>query len=137
MLSQYFSLSLSPPGVVTGIPLLLKSYTPPLGKLPAFLLRVATEVDFKDEKKCFEGVSRELSAFYVPERLAPMREVDGEENEESGEVGKRREEISWLLEHVMFPAVRQRLVATRELLEKGAVVEVANLRGLYRVFERC
>jgi len=35
----------------------------------------------------------------------------------------------------MFPAFRARLVATRGLL-KG-VLEIANLKGLYRVFERC
>jgi DNA mismatch repair protein MLH1 len=40
-----------------------------------------------------------------------------------------------VLEHVLFPAFRSRIVATDSLL-KGTV-EVANLKGLYRVFERC
>jgi DNA mismatch repair protein MLH1 len=39
------------------------------------------------------------------------------------------------LEHDIFPACKARLVATKGLL-KG-VTEIANLKGLYRVFERC
>jgi DNA mismatch repair protein MLH1 len=35
----------------------------------------------------------------------------------------------------LFPAFKARLVATKNLL-KGTI-EVANLKGLYRVFERC
>jgi DNA mismatch repair protein MLH1 len=40
-----------------------------------------------------------------------------------------------MLEHAVFPALRARLVATSRLLR--GVVEVADLKGLYRVFERC
>lgn len=43
--------------------------------------------------------------------------------------------MSRVLEHVLFPAFKARLVATKGLL--GGVVEVADLKGLYRVFERC
>ena len=52
------------------------------------------------------------------------------------EIAARRAHIRRALEHVLFPAFRARLVATRGLLKRG-VVEVANLKGLYRVFERC
>ncbi|EEH40357.2 DNA mismatch repair protein Mlh1 [Paracoccidioides lutzii Pb01] len=48
---------------------------------------------------------------------------------------RRRAQISWMLEHVLFPSLRARLVATNELVR--GVVEVANLKSLYRVFERC
>ena len=44
-------------------------------------------------------------------------------------------ELDRAIEHVLFPAVKARLVATKGLLK--AVMEVANLKGLYRVFERC
>ena len=47
----------------------------------------------------------------------------------------RRKHIEHTLEHILFPAFRSRIVATQDML-KG-VVEVANLKGLYRVFERC
>ena len=62
----------------------------------------------------------------------------GEEGGRSeGDVGKRRKEMEWVLEHVLFPAMKARLVATGEVLDAGGVVEVADLKGLYRVFERC
>lgn len=48
---------------------------------------------------------------------------------------KRRSEIEYALEHVLFPAFRSRLLATQGMVQ--GVVEVANLKGLYRVFERC
>ncbi|PGH26977.1 hypothetical protein AJ80_01361 [Polytolypa hystricis UAMH7299] len=54
---------------------------------------------------------------------------------EDESITRRREQIAWMLEHVLFPAMRARLVATDDLLR--GVVEVADLKGLYRVFERC
>ncbi|MCJ1362599.1 DNA mismatch repair protein [Acarospora aff. strigata] len=53
----------------------------------------------------------------------------------AGENEARRIQLHRTLENILFPAFRARLVATKGLL-KG-VVEVANLKGLYRVFERC
>ena len=50
-------------------------------------------------------------------------------------VAKRGQEMEQVLENVLFPAFRSRIVATQAML-KG-VVEIANLKGLYRVFERC
>jgi len=50
-------------------------------------------------------------------------------------IEERTEEMARLLEHVLFPQVKARMVATKGLL-KG-VTEVANLKGLYKVFERC
>ncbi|KAL9098104.1 MAG: hypothetical protein Q9187_009727 [Circinaria calcarea] len=64
------------------------------------------------------------------EEAAAERATQGRE-----EIAERKEELARMLEHVLFPAFRARLIATRGLL-KG-VVEVANLKGLYRVFERC
>ncbi len=58
-----------------------------------------------------------------------------EEEEEDQDIAARRAELDRVVEDVLFPAFRARLIATRGML-KG-VVEVANLKGLYRVFERC
>lgn len=58
-----------------------------------------------------------------------------EQAEEDVYTTKRRTEIEHALEHVLFPAFRSRLLATQEMVQ--GVVEVANLKGLYRVFERC
>ncbi|EXJ84643.1 DNA mismatch repair protein MLH1 [Capronia epimyces CBS 606.96] len=167
MLSEYFSLEISDEGLVEAIPLLLKGYTPCMAKLPTFLLRLGPFVNWTQEEPCFRTFLRELASFYVPEQLPSGRRRDGprpskpdladtamggtggddrdQEDEDEVEVevdqnqnqtvDERRKELDHALEHVLFPAFRSRLVATQDML-KG-VVEVANLKGLYRVFERC
>jgi DNA mismatch repair protein MLH1 len=142
MLNEYFSMEISDEGRLMSIPLLLKGYMPSLIKLPRFLLRLGPFVDWTDEQKCFESFLRELASFYVPEKLPPKDKrhgkagSDGEGDAHYEELlEKRRADLARVLEHVLFPAFRSRLVATSALL-KGTV-EVANLKGLYRVFERC
>lgn len=163
MLHEYFSLEISEEGDLLSIPLLLKGYIPSLGKLPRFLLRLGPYVEWSAEEDCFRTFLRELAAFYTPEQLpqpaaagrntAPVsstavaaaageetaeddpvpKESKGEEEDES--IRARRAQLARMLEHVVFPALRARLVATTGLLR--GVVEVADLKGLYRVFERC
>ncbi|KAL2853218.1 hypothetical protein BJY01DRAFT_244194 [Aspergillus pseudoustus] len=153
MLSEYFAIEISDGGHLLTLPLLLKGYLPSLGKLPRFLLRLGPYVNWEDEQECFRTFLRELAAFYTPEQLPRPRltenggssasqgvEGQGVDEEEEGEgedeyIQTRRAHMARMLEHVVFPALRARLVATTGLL-KG-VVEVADLKGLYRVFERC
>ncbi|KAI7139754.1 DNA mismatch repair protein MutL, partial [Hortaea werneckii] len=142
MLAEYFSFELTETGELMSLPLLMKGYMPSLAKLPNFLLRLGPHVDWNDEKGCFQSFLRELASFYVPEVLPPslskgskddMAVDEGDDGRQ--EIERRREELLRAIENVIFPAFKSRLVATRSLL-KG-VMEVANLKGLYRVFERC
>jgi DNA mismatch repair protein MLH1 len=144
MLDEYFSLQISEDGELRGIPLLLKSYVPSLAKLPRFLLRLGPYIDWTNEEDCFRTFLRELAAFYTPEQLPtpghnPRADGDDQgQRSESGEdesITTRRGQLARMLEHVLFPAIRARLVATGSLL--NGVVEVADLKSLYRVFERC
>ncbi|KAK3706917.1 DNA mismatch repair protein Mlh1 [Vermiconidia calcicola] len=132
MLAEYFSLELSEEGELLSIPLMMKGYMPSMAKLPNFLLRLGPHLDWNDEKGCFQSFLRELASFYVPESLPP-EPAKGEK--EDAEIAQRRDELHRAIENVLFPALKARLVATRGLL-KGTI-EVANLKGLYRVFERC
>ncbi|KAF4126690.1 DNA mismatch repair protein MLH1 [Geosmithia morbida] len=148
MLQEYFSLEISPLGDLVSIPLLVKGYTPPLAKLPRFLLRLGPQVDWTEEKACFRTLIRELATFYTPEQLPTTcsdsrrrpgaADVAGAADGEvvSQEVRVRRQHVRWAVEHIFFPAFKARLVATTSLMERG-VLEVASLKGLYRVFERC
>lgn len=131
MLREYFSVQISEAGELESIPLMLKGYLPCMAKLPTFLLRLGPFVNWTEEQACFQTFLKELASFYVPERLEKSK-VDQEHDEE---VEKRRQEMEQTLENVLFPAFRSRIVATQGML-KG-VVEIANLKGLYRVFERC
>ncbi|PYI11167.1 DNA mismatch repair protein MutL [Aspergillus sclerotiicarbonarius CBS 121057] len=140
MLNEYFSMEISPEGDLLSIPLLLKGYLPSLGKLPRFLLRLGPYIDWMSEEECFRTFLRELAAFYTPEQLPPpppSSETPGnaDKKEEDEFITQRRAQMARMLEHVVFPALRSRLVATTRLLR--GVVEVADLKGLYRVFERC
>jgi DNA mismatch repair protein MLH1 len=136
MLLEYFSFEISPDGDLISIPLLLKNYTPSLAKLPRFLLRLGPHVNWQSEKECFETFLRELAAYYAPEQLPPTPGPEDPEEDLDEEIKARRTQIRNAVEHALFPAFRARLVATRSLM-KGGVVEIANLKGLYRVFERC
>ena len=141
MLLEYFSLEISPTGELLSIPLLVKGYNPAIVKLPRFLLRLGPHVDWTDEKSCFETFLRELATFYVPEQLpiTPSATDEGAAEDEvdiDEEIKARRDHVRRAVEHILFPAFKSRLVATKSLME-GGIVEVANLKGLYRVFERC
>lgn len=145
LLIEYFSLDITEEGKLCSIPLIMKGYTPSLAKLPQFLLRLGPHVDWETEKGCFQSFLRELASFYVPESLPlppsttpqSSEQTKGKEKpvEEDPEIALRRKKLCRAIEYVIFPACKARLVATRGLL-KG-IVEIANLKGLYRVFERC
>ncbi|KAE9985822.1 hypothetical protein Vi05172_g9300 [Venturia inaequalis] len=155
MLAEYFCMEVSADGKLLSLPLLVKGYMPSMAKLPQFLLRLGPHVDWNDEKDCFHTFLRELASFYVPEALPVLpvthedtddaaedddleSEIEGAmdaEFEEDAEIVARRKHINRALEHILFPMFKARLVATKGLL--SGVKEIANLRGLYRVFERC
>jgi DNA mismatch repair protein MLH1 len=111
---------------------LVKGYMPSMAKLPNFLLRLGPHIDWQSEGGCFQSFLRELASFYVPEALPHSTKTPGGDLEN---ISSRRDELHRAVENTLFPAFKVRLVATKSLL-KGTI-EVANLKGLYRVFERC
>lgn len=140
MLLEYFNMKISADGLLISIPLLIKGYTPTMAKLPRFLMRLGPCVNWDEEEECFRTFLQELATFYTVERLPDLAGVKKQDIEDQNTIGKceiekRNEEIEHALEHVLFPAFRARLIATKDLLP--GVVEAANLKGLYRVFERC
>lgn len=128
---------------IVTLPMILKGYAPPIAKLPIFLDRLLTQITYNDEKECFRGILQELARFYAPEPILDGNEEEladseytEEEKKEAAEFrAQRREAIADSLEHYIFPAVKHRLLAPRGLMKD--VVEIANLPGLYKVFERC
>jgi DNA mismatch repair protein MLH1 len=143
LLLEYFSMEITEQGELCSIPLLMKGYTPSMAKLPQFLLRLGPHVNWNEEKGCFQTLLRELASFYVPEALplppsaSPDSSAEGKQKvvQEDAEIAARREKVQKAVEHIIFPACKARLVATKGLL--NGVMEIANLKGLYRVFERC
>ncbi|KAI5201054.1 CLC voltage-gated chloride channel [Aureobasidium subglaciale] len=135
MLNEYFALDISEDGELHSIPLILKRYMPCLAKLPTFLLRLGPHVNWDEEKDCFDSFLRELASFYSPESLPSTSTTSELSQEAQEEANRRRKQLERSVEIAVFPAFSKRLVATKGL--RKAVVEVADLKGLYRVFERC
>ncbi|XP_034537953.1 DNA mismatch repair protein Mlh1 [Notolabrus celidotus] len=127
MLEDYFSLEIDQEGNLTGLPLLLDKFSPVMEGLPMFILRLATEVNWDDEKDCFRDFCKECSAFYSIRKQFILQ------NEPDAEVTSWR----WTVEHVIFKALRSLFSPPRSFSEDGSVLQIANLPDLYKVFERC
>ncbi|XP_060781490.1 DNA mismatch repair protein Mlh1 [Neoarius graeffei] len=130
MLEDYFSMTIDEEGNLTGLPLLLDNYSPAMEGLPLFILRLATEVNWDNEKDCFRDFSKECSYFYSIRKeytLEPEERTDLEEAEPSWQ---------WKVEHVLFKALRS-FSPPQRCSEDGSVLHIAHLPDLYKVFERC
>ena len=57
------------------------------------------------------------------------------EETEDPEITARRAEVENAIEHIFFPTFRSRLVPTNVMQE--GMIEIANLKGLFKHFERC
>ncbi|KAM3960649.1 DNA mismatch repair ATPase Mlh1 [Aphomia sociella] len=123
MLLEYFSLEVSADGELLSLPLLLDGHTPFMGALPTYLVRLVTEVNWNSEKACFDTFSRETAIFYSQPNPDPNSEVAKSEH--------------WKQEHVIFPAIRRNFLPPTTFVSNGAILQIASLNDLYKVFERC
>ncbi|XP_034082095.1 DNA mismatch repair protein Mlh1 isoform X2 [Gymnodraco acuticeps] len=131
MLGDYFSVEIDQEGNLTGLPLLLDKYTPVMEGLPMFILRLATEVNWDNERECFRDFGKECSTFYSIRKRYILEAEPGEEQE--AEVNSWR----WKVEHVIFKYFRTLFSPPKNFSEDGTVLQIANLPDLYKVFERC
>ncbi|XP_059050639.1 DNA mismatch repair protein Mlh1 [Achroia grisella] len=123
MLMEYFSLEISSDGELLSLPLLLDGHTPFMGALPTYLVRLVTEVNWNLEKECFDTFSRETAIFYSQPNPDSNTEVAKSEH--------------WKQEHVIFPAIRRNFLPPTSFVNNGAILQIASLNDLYKVFERC
>ncbi|XP_052752824.1 DNA mismatch repair protein Mlh1 isoform X2 [Galleria mellonella] len=101
----------------------LDGHTPFMGALPTYLVRLVTEVNWNSEKECFDSFSRETAVFYSQPNPDPNAEVAKSEY--------------WKQEHVIFPAIRRNFLPPTSFVSNGAILQIASLNDLYKVFERC
>uniref|UniRef100_A0A452SUB9 DNA mismatch repair protein MLH1 n=1 Tax=Ursus americanus TaxID=9643 RepID=A0A452SUB9_URSAM len=123
MLADYFSLEIDEEGNLIGLPLLIDNYVPPLEGLPIFILRLATEVNWDEEKECFESLSKECAIFYSIRKQYISEDP--------------RLPSFWTVEHIVYKAFRSHLLPPKHFTEDGNILQLANLPDLYKVFERC
>ncbi|XP_045486061.1 DNA mismatch repair protein Mlh1 [Pieris rapae] len=123
MLLEYFSFELNDEGELLALPLLLDGHTPFMGALPTYLVRLVTEVNWDSEKECFDTLSRQTAIFYS------QPNPDDNENVLKSEF--------WKQEHIIFPAIRRYFLPPTSFVDSGAILQIASLGDLYKVFERC
>ncbi|XP_037382139.1 DNA mismatch repair protein Mlh1 isoform X2 [Talpa occidentalis] len=136
MLADYFSLEIDGEGNLIGLPLLIDNYVPPLEGLPIFILRLATEVNWDEEKECFESLSKECAMFYSI-RKQYISEESTLTSQQSEMPGSTPKPWKWTVEHVVYKALRSHLLPPNHFTEDGNILQLANLPDLYKVFERC
>ncbi|KAJ8442861.1 hypothetical protein Cgig2_022227 [Carnegiea gigantea] len=167
MLDEYFCIYIDQQGSLSRLPVVLDQYTPDMDRVPEFVLCLGNDVDWEDEKSCFQTISAALANFYamhppmlpnpsgdglqhykkksVIETLgeeSSMNKLDGsEENEIEHELVAEAEtawaQREWSIQHILFPAMRLFLKPPSSMAKNGTFVQVASLEKLYRIFERC
>ncbi|XP_022080123.1 DNA mismatch repair protein Mlh1-like isoform X2 [Acanthaster planci] len=143
MLADYFSLQIDKEGNLCTIPLLLDDYIPALEKLPMFVLRLATEVEWDTETECFQTFARECGLFYGIHKSIHLEEKDSKDKEEkessasTSQASMPSYKWKWTIEHVIYPAFRAVLLPPKSFAQNASILQIANLPDLYKVFERC
>ncbi|XP_074006356.1 DNA mismatch repair protein Mlh1 isoform X2 [Numenius arquata] len=94
------------------------------------------EVNWDEEKECFESLSKELAMFYSIRKQYIIDEADqaDSQNEDSDSASTT---WKWTVEHVLYKAFRNHLLPPKHFTEDGNILQLANLPDLYKVFERC
>ena len=163
MLREYFSVDIDEDAkTLVGLPVLLEGHTPDVTRVPEFILSLAHEVDWKEDKACFKTVAAALAEFYGgggggddddgngdgdenaavddannarandAELVDAAREMEREKMDGVEETDDTR---AWRL--VLFPGMMRHLRPSAALATGGGILQVACLEQLYRVFERC
>ncbi|XP_028076390.1 DNA mismatch repair protein MLH1-like [Camellia sinensis] len=164
MLEEYFCIYVDSQGNLSRLPVILDQYTPDMDGVPEFVLCLGNDVDWGDEKSCFQSIAAALGNFYamhppllpnpsgdglqIYERRKPFRSPQAEENSMKNTVMEDENEhelISeaetawaqreWSIQHVLFPGIF--VDSLWNDTKCYSDVQVASLEKLYEIFERC
>ena len=126
MFQEYFRIIIDDENRLVAIPMIMKKIQPDFKKLPFFIYRLGTKINYDNEKECLQGILRQIALLYLPEPFS---------DEDNNEAREKRDVLEQELENILFPELKKQFLATRNLTRD--VVQIADLPGLYRVFERC
>ncbi|XP_039124068.1 DNA mismatch repair protein MLH1 isoform X1 [Dioscorea cayenensis subsp. rotundata] len=163
LLDECFCIHIDQQGNLLRLPVILEQHTPDMDRVPEFLLSLGNDVDWEDERECFQTISAAIANFYAmhPPILpnpsgsgiqfykktkdqtsydlttsANIEEdiIDQDLLAEAETTWAQRE---WSIQHVLFPAMRLFLKPPKVMATNGTFVQVASLEKLYKIFERC
>jgi DNA mismatch repair protein MLH1 len=120
LLKEYFGVTINIDGELETLPSLISSYLPLMSHLPLFIVRLATDVDYSDEKQCFKSICTNLATYYS--RLS---------------LTSSDRDFRFLSQTVIFPEIRKRLLPPAKFLNDATLLKLTSLQELYKVFERC
>lgn len=120
LLQEYFGITINVDGELETLPSIIPSYLPLMSHLPLFIVRLASEVNYEDEKQCFKLICTELASYFS--RLS-LTSAD--------------KDFHFLSQTVIYPAIRKSLLPPAKFLNDGTLLKMTSLQELYKVFERC
>ncbi|KAK6129624.1 hypothetical protein DH2020_036634 [Rehmannia glutinosa] len=156
MLEEYFGIHIDPNGNLSRLPIVLDQYTPDMDRVPEFVLCLGNDVNWDDEKICFQTIAAAIGNFYAfHPPLLPNPSGDGlqfykrvpsgaleEENASKSSGDVKDEEIEhellleaesawsqreWSIQHVLFPSMRLFLKPPTSMATNGTFVKVTML----------
>ncbi|EGT60154.1 CBN-MLH-1 protein [Caenorhabditis brenneri] len=114
---------------LTEIPSLVHYYVPQLEKLPFLIAALILDVDYDDEQKCFESVSRAIGDLFTLHKhfVTDEKKVS------------RFSTMYWkpLIKQILMPLVKRKFIPPEHFKEKQIIKQLADSHDLYKVFERC
>ncbi|XP_022972874.1 DNA mismatch repair protein MLH1 isoform X2 [Cucurbita maxima] len=166
MLEEFFCIHIDINGNLARLPVVLDQYTPDMDRVPEFVLSLANDIDWEDEKNCIQSISAAIGNFYAMHPpLLPNPSGDGLQfykrikssgNPEDENIGDdtmtMENEIDhgllseaetiwaqreWSIQHVLIPSMKLFFKPPHSLAENGSFIRVASLEKLYKIFERC
>ncbi|KAJ1729739.1 DNA mismatch repair protein [Coemansia biformis] len=126
MLEEYYHITISDTGTIESLPMVIRDYSPDYDKLPLFLYNAARSVNWDDEQQFFKTFGRALASFYA---LEPPLDDDPPSAKDSYRL---------MVEHRIMSSFKgSAFWAPASILMENALVQLADLPDLYRIFERC
>ncbi|KAJ6855472.1 hypothetical protein NC651_040209 [Populus alba x Populus x berolinensis] len=78
LLEEYFCIYIDSHGNLSRLPVILDQYTPDMDRIPEFVLSLGNDVDWEDEKNCFQTIAAAVGNFYAMHPpLLPSPSGDG------------------------------------------------------------
>ncbi|KAK9095901.1 hypothetical protein Sjap_021398 [Stephania japonica] len=153
LLDEYFCIHIDQQGNLSRLPVILDQYTPNMDHVPEFALCLGNDVDWEDEKNCFQTIAASLGNFYAmhppllpnPESEEGLRFYkkiklpgtsedpgkesndleDDEDHELCSEAKTAWDQRDWCIQHVLFPSMRLFLKPPKSMATNGTFVQIA------------